>query len=282
MCSGAGRDRERFGAAGPGAPRAGWGPSGAYRSGYEGWGYIPTAQRRSADRPRPQNGPPTRGRPSPFVGPAIVLAFIMAASLATTSPHGTPIAPMLIFPIIAALMITHRHRPRSSQLRGTRSYREAVPAPWNRPDDHFDERTTQRTALAAPPKPAPSWPTPAPEVRSPFDTPAFWDEVPAPAPQLPAGRDPNTPPAWDPLAVAPFAWDLPEPPPATLPRRWWRPAVVARLAAGTAVLVCASAVVGDVAGWWPLSTVIAASWAVMALVIGLLIGSHRSRTHADR
>ena len=67
-----------------------------------------------------------------------------------------------------------------------------------------------------------------------------------------------------------------------LPRQRWRRAVVARMGAGTALLVCASAVIGDVAGWWPLSTVIAASWAVIALVIGLLIGSHRSRPCADR
>ena len=286
MCSGAGRDHERFGAAGPGAPRASWGPSGSYRSGYEGWGYIPTAHQRttSAARPGPQGGPPHRGRPGPFVGPAIVMAFLMAASLPLASPRGTSLAPLLIFPIIAALMITHRHRPRSHQLRGTRSYREAVPAPWNRPDDRFDERNSQRTVTTGPTKVAASWPTPAPEVRSPFDTPAFWDEVPTSVQQLPAGRDQNTPPAWDPLGVAPFAWDLPEPPPAALARqRWrWRSAVVARIAAGTAVLVCASAVIGDVAGWWPLSTVIAASWAVIALVVGLLIGSHRSRSHADR
>ena len=59
-----------------------------------------------------------------------------------------PLFPLLIFPIIAALMITRRHRPRPQHLRGTRSYREAVPAPWNRPDEHFDEPTTQRTAIA--------------------------------------------------------------------------------------------------------------------------------------
>ena len=59
---------------------------------------------------------------------------------------------------------------------------------------------------------------------SPFEQPAFWDE------QHPAAADPTrvnlrkdtpaepaeptapaAPPAWDPLGVAPFAWDLPEP-----------------------------------------------------------------------
>jgi hypothetical protein len=205
----------------------------------------------------------------------------MAASLATTSPHGTPIGPLLVFPIIAALMITRRHHPRPHHLRGSRSYREAVPAPWNRPDDYSDEGSSVRTTTS-PTKAAASWPTPAPDVRSPFDTPAFWDDEPTPARQLAAGHERSTPPAWDPLGVAPFAWDLPEPPPATLPRPRWRRAAGARIAAGAAVLVCASAVVGDVAGWWPLSTVIAASWAVVALVVGLLIGTHRGRTSVDR
>jgi len=289
MCSGAGRDRERFGTAGPGAPRAGWAPSGAYRSGYEGWGYIPTAHQRSmsADRPRPPSGPSHRGRPGPFVGPAIVMAFIMAASLATASPHGTPLAPLLIFPIIAALMITRRHRPRSSQPRGSRSYREAVPAPWNRPDPYSDEGGSQRTVTTpatatATPKAGPSCPSPAPGVRSPFDKPAFWDEDPTPTRHLVAAPEQSTPPAWDPLGVAPFAWDLPEPPPARVPRPRWRQAVVARIAAGTAILGCILAVIGDVVGWWPVSTVVAASWAVIAMVVGLLIGSHRARAAADR
>ena len=218
---------------------------------------------------------------------------MMATFVAPASPHAMPVFPLLIFPIIAALMITRRRRPRPQHLRGTRSYREAVPAPWNRPDDHFDEAATQRaaittTTITTTTKVAHSWPTPAPKVRSPFDKPAFWDEdlstsqLPAVRNQNTPVRDQNTPPAWDPLGVAPFAWDLPEPPPRTMPRRRWRQAVVARMAAGTAVLVCASALVGDIAGWWPLSTVIAASWAVIALVIGLLIGSHHRRATADQ
>ncbi len=284
MCSGAGRDRDRFGATGAGAPYGGWGPPGADRYSRDRWGDPARAHPRTAsdDRRRPSGGPPRNGRPGPFVGPAIVLAFMMATFVAPTSPHAMPLFPLLIFPVIAALMITRRHRPRPQHLRGTRSYREAVPAPWNRPDEHFDEAATQRTAITSTTKAAPSWPTPAPEVRSPFDKPAFWDEDPSASRQLPVGRDQNTPPAWDPLGVAPFAWDLPEPPPRTVPKRRRRQAVVARMAAGTAVLVCASAVIGDVAGWWPLSTVIAASWAVIALVIGLLIGSHHRRATADR
>ena len=64
---------------------------------------------------------------------------------------------------------------------------------------------------------------PAPQ--SPFDRPAFWDEDRRHRPSQPAtrtrggptGRADRTPPAWDPLGVAPFAWDLPEPAPAPEP-----------------------------------------------------------------
>src|SRR6478672_7559588 len=222
MCSGAGRDRDRFGATGAGAPYGGWGPPGADRYSRDRWGDPARAHPRTAseDQRRAQGGPPRNGRPGPFVGPAIVLAFMMVTFVAPASPHAMPVFPLLIFPIIAALMITRRHRPRPNHLRGSRSYREAVPAPWNRPDEHFGEPVTQTAAITVTTKPepttkpvpttkaAPSWPTAAPEVRSPFDTPAFWDEDPTTARQLPVGSDLNSPPAWDPLGVAPFAWDL--------------------------------------------------------------------------
>lgn len=82
------------------------------------------------------------------------------------------------------------------------------------------------------------------------------DRLPAPAPEAPPATvslrkeldGAPTPPAWDPLGVAPFAWDLPEPsPPATpRPRRTPVTAVtlgVALLAGGitTGVLLLAGA-----------------------------------------
>ena len=286
MCSGAGRDHERFGAAGPGAPRASWGPSGSYRSGYEGWGYIPTAHQRttSAARPGPQGGPPHRGRPGPFVGPAIVMAFLMAASLAMASPRGTSLAPLLIFPIIAALMITHRHRPRSHQLRGTRSYREAVPAPWNRPDDRFDERNSQRTVTTGPTK----------SRRHGRHLPPRSDHR---STRRPSGtrsrrRCSSCPRAGTRTPHRPgIRWAWHRSPGTSRSRR--RPHCPGNGGAGVRpsspgsppALPCWCARRPSSAtspGWWPLSTVIAASWAVIALVVGLLIGSHRSRSHADR
>ena len=54
---------------------------------------------------------------------------------------------------------------------------------------------------------------PAPTMTTPVDLSAYH---PAEGATVPPGRD--TPPAWDPLGTAPFAWDLPEPGPAPQPQ----------------------------------------------------------------
>ena len=78
------------------------------------------------------------------------------------------------------------------------------------------------------------------QVRSPFERPAFWDEPPGPATQLTIGQ-PGTPgrrvpPGWDPLAAAPFAWDLPEPAALRQSRPAEGPARATWLAAGMLLL----------------------------------------------
>ena len=118
------------------------------------------------------------------------------------------------------------------------------------------------------------WPSRNPAVRSPFDTVAFWDEE----PQTPAKPEPLTPPAWDPLGVAPFAWDLPDPPPVQPARR--RP----RLNIGGAQLVTVAALLaallvtaGDFAGWWPLDWAAAGISALAVVAIALIGASARQR-----
>jgi len=119
--------------------------------------------------------------------------------------------------------------------------------------------------------------------RSPFETPAFWDKDPDADLQLTADRSAmplrRTPPAWDPLGAAPFAWDLPEPPPLRQPHTWRRPRGTARLTTGAVLLAAAVAAVGDFAGWWPLSWTAAAATAIFVVAIGLLAGSLRARAH---
>ncbi len=98
------------------------------------------------------------------------------------------------------------------------------------------------------------WPLRDPTVRSPFEEPAFWDAQPLPAKHLitqqPRTPGVRTPPAWDPLGAAPFAWDLPEPPPLRQPRLGRYQAGAAALAIGAVLLTVALVIIGDVAGWW--------------------------------
>ncbi len=134
---------------------------------------------------------------------------------------------------------------------------------------------------------------------SPFDQPAFWDEDNSTQRGGSAGNTPGTgqrrinlskdpatsegpaeqtPPAWDPLGVAPFAWDLPEPtpiPPAPPARR--ARSVVGRVTMGAVLLIGGLATVGTIAGWWQLTWAGVAAIALTVVAIGLLIGSLRGR-----
>jgi hypothetical protein len=57
-------------------------------------------------------------------------------------------------------------------------------------------------------------------VPSPFESPAFWELTAQDTPRIMDAIPPRpTPPVWDPLGVAPFAWELPEPPTAARSRR---------------------------------------------------------------
>lgn len=128
-------------------------------------------------------------------------------------------------------------------------------------------RPGSREAAAAPTAPAP-WAVPP----QPPATPAAPT---APVPPLHARAEPvRTPPAWDPLGVAPFAWDLPEPgpepaPPAP-PRSKLTPVTLA-------VALVVAGMVGVVAltapGVLPASAVPGAALAVVG--VGLLIGAFR-------
>jgi phage shock protein PspC (stress-responsive transcriptional regulator) len=95
----------------------------------------------------------------------------------------------------------------------------------------------------------------------------------------------RTPPTWDPLGAAPFAWDLPEPgqtltdtppPPASVPvpvqRRRRRRSPITGITFGVAMLVVAAAVIAGPSSDWitPLHTV---GLVIGVLGLGMLVGA---------
>lgn len=107
----------------------------------------------------------------------------------------------------------------------------------------------------------------------------------APSPLRPTSAHPAiiggpTPPSWDPLGVAPLAWDLPEPPPARTivappekrPRSRLTPVVI-----GSAILAAAGAGAAAASGveWMTPARIAAAALAVIGL--GLVLGAFLRR-----
>ena len=125
---------------------------------------------------------------------------------------------------------------------------------------------------------------------SPFEQPAFWDEQHSAAadptrvnlrkdtPAEPAEPTaPAAPPAWDPLGVAPFAWDLPEPAAAPAPPAPRDRNVIGRITLAMVLLVGGLAAVGSLQGWWALSWAGVAAVALTIVAVGLLIASLRGQ-----
>lgn len=146
---------------------------------------------------------------------------------------------------------------------------------------------------------------------SPFEQPPFWERpahesaVNPPAPPDSAGQPVNltkpgqehlddaapldapaprsTPPAWDPLGVAPFAWDLPEPTPLPTPSTAAKRSgagVVGRVTVGATLLVGGLAAVGVFADWWALTWAQVSAIALGVLGIGLLVSALRGRGYS--
>jgi len=92
-----------------------------------------------------------------------------------------------------------------------------------------------------------------------------------------AGEPRTTPPAWDPLGVAPFAWDLPEPTPVPEPAAPAGRSVISRVAMGVTLLVGGLTAAGVFAGWWALTWAQVAAIALGVLGLGLLFSALRGR-----
>jgi phage shock protein PspC (stress-responsive transcriptional regulator) len=99
--------------------------------------------------------------------------------------------------------------------------------------------------------------------------------------------DGRTPPAWDPLGAAPFAWDLPEPSPAPgdaepdtqdAPGRRHAPgSAIARIFLGVALIIGSVLGAGVAADWWhlPWSTVTGIALGIIG--VGLALAALRGR-----
>lgn len=93
---------------------------------------------------------------------------------------------------------------------------------------------------------------------------------------IPIGDAPRTPPAWDPLGMAPFAWDLPEPSQQTVPapvRAERRRSLLTAVVIGVALLAAAAltAVAATSGGWFTPARIAAVALAVVGA--GLVAGA---------
>ncbi|GGM02759.1 PspC domain-containing protein [Nakamurella endophytica] len=86
---------------------------------------------------------------------------------------------------------------------------------------------------------------------------------------------PRTPPSWDPLGVAPFAWDLPEPSPVVPPAP--PRSVIPRITTSVALLAGALTSIGIFAGWWALSWAQVSAVMLAVVGLGLLLSALRGR-----
>jgi hypothetical protein len=268
-CSRAFNDRPDYASWGRGTPNIGWtviDPFRADSSQYRAAHHL--AESEMADRTRVKMRP---GRRPPYVPVAPIIVIMIV--LMSTAPAGLVFLPLVVFGLVMVSMADHGARRRRWEQRGMRQ-QSSIWSPSMRPPTG---------PPPAPKEPAPAaaqsddeWPSRNPAVRSPFETAAFWDEEPAAArPPVPA---PLTPPAWDPLGVAPFAWDLPEPPPVQPARRRRRLHIgAAKLITVAALLAALLVTAGDFAGWWPLDWAAAATSALAVVAIALIGGSLRQR-----
>ncbi len=228
-----------------------------------------------------------RGRSSTPPALAVGLAIVAAVSIASMFSWGLPFWPLVIGAIIAISVARKRQQGCSGhgKVNG-----EEWAARMTEKSQSWGEQAEQWVAR----QPWSGTPNPgSQDAASPFDKPAFWDErgdtsrvslKKDEAPTGPAGSavpdEPRAPqpPAWDPLGVAPFAWDLPEPTPLAPPPPLARQrSVIGRVTMGAVLLVGGVATAGVFAGWWQLSWAGVSATALAVVALGLLVGSFRGR-----
>lgn len=238
-----------------------------------------------------------RGRSSVPPVLAVGLAIGALISLTTSFSWGLPFMPLVIG--IAIFLVLSRKRGWGRAGRGSRWGRQWG-QDWGRQwDEQWDkhwrkaEKHWGRWGNGCGDRPGPQSRTdgadrtdagPAPA--SPFDQPAFWEKsettgtsgsTPAAPGSTSTAPEPPSPPSWDPLGVAPFAWDLPDvdltPPPPPAPK----PSIVTRLTGPLAFIAAGVAAAGVLYGWWDLSWAQVSGIALGVVALGLFLAALRGR-----
>ncbi|WP_370654809.1 PspC domain-containing protein [Prescottella sp. R16] len=160
-----------------------------------------------------------RGTSSQSSTKTVVLLVALAIALSTIGPIGFGMGGSVVLGfalMLGGLWLLYQRQPVPPELPAHLA--QPVPGSWTGAFQPFPNFQTTQTSQTSG--------TTGPPAYSPYTRlPDHYEPDTAPDATTASGTDRTdpTPPAWDPLGVAPFAWDLPEPartpePPAELPR----------------------------------------------------------------
>ncbi|WP_307868180.1 PspC domain-containing protein [Umezawaea beigongshangensis] len=185
-----------------------------------------------------------RGRSSSSTGLVVVLCLALLPTTGFVVSGGFPTISGLLL-ALGGLFLLHRHR-------GHLNPAAAVVA---------EPLAHQHVPPAAPTAPFP----------------AHFGAVPATAPHAGSGAAAQSPPSWDPLGAAPFAWDLPEPSAPPVPPRAAAPRHRSRVGGVTFALAVLTAGAGVIAAnhnpWFTGGTIAGLALGVVGL--GLVVSAFR-------
>jgi len=251
-----------------------------------GWLLLPA----DGDEVSPAEALLGRGRSATPPVLAVGLSIVALVSILSMFSWGLPFWPLVIAGIVVIVIARKRSQGSIGQGRTApwvdqwANKATETGRSWGEQAEQWIARQPWSGSGEADPRPG----TQQQQSQSPFDKPAFWDESPAgesdrvnlrksDGPQPPVPVTPQ-PPAWDPLGVAPFAWDLPEPAAAAPPPPARRQrGVIGRITLGMVLLVGGLATVGVLQGWWALTWAGVSALALTIVAVGLLIGSLRGQ-----
>jgi len=264
-----------------------------------GWLLLPA----DGDEVSPGEALLGRGRSATPAILAVVLTIVAAISIFSTFSWGKPFWLLAVVACVAILIARKRGRqctPKDQNAAWVDEWTARVSQAgrsWGEQAEHWVARQPWSGSGSSSTQQQSN--TRQGQSQSPFDRPAFWEgsheadparvdlrkhSSPDGAGQgadrqgSPAEPPAPQPPPWDPLGVAPFAWDLPDPAPSAPPRPAPRQrSVIGRITLGVVLLFGALATIGIFQGWWDLTWARVSAIALTIVAVGLLIASLRGR-----